>query len=190
LFFGEAKAPARLLRGGQADREGLIVDSGEGRKYYQAAKRRQFPAEGKGCKPRDSSTGVIRDADPEAEECPMILEVRKKQATPEIVVLELHGRLLMGNDSRQVEWSISEAMKEGAKKVVIDLRELDAIDSTGVGILVMCNAKLQKAGGVMRIVSSDGIVESTLQMTHVDRIVKFFETVEAASEKFEAASGG
>ena len=39
----------------------------------------------------------------------------------------------------------------------------------------------------MRIVSSDGIVESTLQMTHVDRIVKFFETVEAASEKFEVA---
>jgi anti-sigma B factor antagonist len=120
----------------------------------------------------------------------MILEVQKKQVTPEIVVLELRGRLLMGNDSRQVEWSIAEVMKEGAKRVVMDLRELDAIDSTGVGILVMCNAKLQKAGGVMRIVCTDGIVESTLQMTHVDRIVKFFETVEAASEKFEAASGG
>jgi len=120
----------------------------------------------------------------------MILEVLKKQVTPEIVVLELRGRLLMGNDSRQVEWSIGEVMKEGAKRVVVDLRGLDAIDSTGVGILVMCNAKLHKAGGVMRIVSSDGIVESTLQMTHVDRIVKFFETVEAASEKFEAASGG
>ena len=88
----------------------------------------------------------------------MILEVQKKQATPEIVVLELRGRLLMGNDSRQVEWSIAEVMKEGGKRVVMDLRELDAIDSTGVGILVMCNAKLQKAGGVMRIVSTDGIV--------------------------------
>jgi anti-sigma B factor antagonist len=127
------------------------------------------------------------NGDSDVEECAMILEVQKKQATPGIVVLELRGRLLMGNDSRQVEWSIAEVMKEGAKKVVMDLRELDAIDSTGVGILVMCNAKLQKAGGVMRIVSSDGIVESTLQMTHVDRIVKFFETVEAASEKFEVA---
>ncbi|HKM67416.1 MAG TPA: STAS domain-containing protein [Candidatus Acidoferrum sp.] len=117
----------------------------------------------------------------------MILEVQKKQATPEIAVMELRGRLLMGNDSRQVEWTMAELLKEGAKKVVLDLRELDAIDSTGVGILVMCNAKLQKAGGVMRIVSSDGIVESTLQMTHVDRIVKFFPTVEEASEKFEAA---
>lgn len=119
----------------------------------------------------------------------MILQVQKKQATPEIAVLELNGRLMMGNDSRQVEWSVADLLKNGVKRVVMDLRGLDAIDSTGVGILVMCNAKLQKEGGMMRIVSTDGIVESTLQMTHVDRIVKFFETVEEASEKFELASG-
>jgi anti-sigma B factor antagonist len=117
----------------------------------------------------------------------MILEVQKKKAGPEVTILELKGRLLMGNDSRQVEWTMAELIKEGTKKVVLDLRELDAIDSTGVGILVMCNAKLQKMGGAMRIVSTDGIVESTLQMTHVDRIVKFFPTVEEASEKFEVA---
>ena len=40
---------------------------------------------------------------------------------------------------------------------------------------------------MMRMVVGDGIVESTLQMTHVDRIVKFFQTVEEASEKFELA---
>jgi hypothetical protein len=39
----------------------------------------------------------------------------------------------------------------------------------------------------MRIVSTGGIVQSTLHLTHVDRIVKFFDTVEAASEKFEVA---
>jgi len=115
----------------------------------------------------------------------MILELQKRQVPPDVAVLELKGRLLMGNDSRQVEWAIGELLKEGAKKVVIDLRLLDAIDSTGVGILVMCNAKLQKTGGAMRIVSVDGIVEDTLKMTHVDRIVKFYPNVEAASEGFE-----
>jgi len=120
----------------------------------------------------------------------MILELEKKQMPTDVTLLELRGRLLMGNDSRQVEWAIAELLKQGAKKVVMDLRQLEAIDSTGVGILVMCNAKLQKAGGVMRIVSSDGIVESTLQMTHVDRIVKFFPTVEEAGEKFELEAKG
>ena len=118
----------------------------------------------------------------------MILEIEKTQVPPDVAVLGLKGRLLMGNDSRQVEWAIAELLKGGARKVVVDLRALDAIDSTGVGILVMCNAKLQKEGGAMRIVSVDGIVENTLQMTHVDRIVKFYGTVEEASEKFEVGS--
>ena len=117
----------------------------------------------------------------------MILQLHKHLLSPDLCQLEFVGKLLMGNDSRQVEWAINDLLKNGLKKVVVDLRGLDAIDSTGVGILVMCNAKLQKAGGVMRIVSTDGIVESTLQMTHVDRIVKFFATVEEANEKFELA---
>ena len=118
----------------------------------------------------------------------MILRVERKQPTADIGVLELNGRLLMGNDSRQVEWSVAELMKDGVKKVVLDLSPLDSIDSTGVGIIVVCHAKLQKSGGNMRIVCMDGIVENTLQMTHVDRIVPFFSSVAEALKNFELAA--
>jgi len=164
--------------------QGLVVDSDESRKYHQAARTGRFPAG------QSQGAGEERtpwSVHPEIQGNAMILEVERRTASQDIAVLELRGRLLMGNDSRQVEWALGELLKDGTKKVVVDLRQLDAIDSTGVGILVMCNAKLQKAGGVMRIVSSDGIVESTLQMTHVDRIVKFFPSVEEATEKFDLA---
>lgn len=115
----------------------------------------------------------------------MILQVEKKELSPGVMLLSLKGRLMMGNDSRQVEWAITELVQEGKTRIILDLTPLDAIDSTGVGIIVMCNAKLQKAGGEMRIVSTDGIVESTLLLTHVDRIVKFFETPEAAAQGFK-----
>jgi anti-sigma B factor antagonist len=114
----------------------------------------------------------------------MILTVNKKHVTPEIGLAELRGRLLMGNDSRQVEWAIAEFLKEGVRKVVLDLSEVDTMDSTGVGILVMCHAKLQKEKGDLRIVSKQGIVHDTLLMTHVDRIVQFFPTLEDATKGF------
>jgi anti-sigma B factor antagonist len=114
----------------------------------------------------------------------MILTVNKKHVTPEIGLAELHGRLLMGNDSRQVEWAVAEFLKEGVKKVVLDLSEVDTMDSTGVGILVMCHAKLQKEKGDLRIVSKQGIVHDTLLMTHVDRIVQCFPTIEEATQGF------
>jgi anti-sigma B factor antagonist len=118
------------------------------------------------------------------QEKAMILTVNKKQLKADVGLAELHGRLLMGNDSRQVEWTIGEFLKEGVKKVVLDLSGVDTMDSTGVGILVMCHAKLQKEKGDLRIVSKAGLVHDTLLMTHVDRIVRFFPTVDDAAKDF------
>ena len=93
----------------------------------------------------------------------------------------------MGNDSRQVEWSVDECINAGVKSIVLDLGGLDMIDSTGVGIIVMCHAKLEKAGGSMRIAGAHGIIQEILHMTHVDRIVRFFATAEEASQNFVPA---
>ena len=115
----------------------------------------------------------------------MILQVQKNQVTPEIAVLALSGRLLMGNDSQQVEWTVADLLKNGIKKVVFDLTALHGIDSTGVGILVVCQAKLQNAAGNLRIAGvQPGIVHETLQMTHVDRLVRFFPTTQEATQNF------
>ncbi|MGB8493599.1 MAG: STAS domain-containing protein [Candidatus Acidiferrum sp.] len=117
----------------------------------------------------------------------MILEVQKKSPAPAVGILELRGRLLMGNDSRQVEWAVVEWINAEVKSVILDLSGLDMIDSTGVGIIVMCHAKLEKAGGSLRIAGGKGIVQEILHMTHVDRIVRFFPTAEEASKNFGPA---
>ncbi len=117
----------------------------------------------------------------------MILEVQKKSPAAAVGILELRGKLLMGNDSRQVEWAIAEWIKAGVKSVIFDLGGLEMIDSTGVGIIVMCHAKLENVGGNLRIAGARGIVQEILHMTHVDKIVKFFPTAEEAGKDFGPA---
>ena len=117
----------------------------------------------------------------------MILQLQKSQPAPDICLMEFSGKLMMGNDSRQVEWGISELLGAGIKKVIFDLSKLESIDSTGVGILVMCEAKLRKAGGALRISGPAGIVNDTLVLTHVDRLVRFFPTASAAAQDLNAA---
>jgi anti-sigma B factor antagonist len=117
----------------------------------------------------------------------MILQLQKSQPAPDICLMEFSGKLMMGNDSRQVEWEISELLGAGIKKVIFDLSKLESIDSTGVGILVMCEAKLRKAGGALRISGPAGIVNDTLVLTHVDRLVRFFPTASAAAQDLNAA---
>jgi len=117
----------------------------------------------------------------------MILQLHKSQPAPDLGQFAFTGKLMMGNDSRQVEWGVSEMLGTGVKKVIFDLSKLDGIDSTGVGILVMCHAKLRNAGGSLRIAGAQGIVLETLQMTHVDKLVQLFATADAAAQNFIVA---
>ena len=117
----------------------------------------------------------------------MILQLHKSQPAPDICLVELSGKLMMGNDSRQVEWGVAELLGAGIKKIIFDLSKIDSIDSTGVGIIVMCEAKVRKAGGALRIAGPAGIVHETLVMTHVDRLVQFFPTANAAAQDFSVS---
>jgi anti-sigma B factor antagonist len=87
-----------------------------------------------------------------------------------------------------VEGKVSELLGGGVKKIIFDLSKLDNIDSTGVGILVMCAGKAKKAGGEVRIAVPEGLVKDTLTMTHVDRLVRIFPMVEEATQDFNVAS--
>ena len=117
----------------------------------------------------------------------MMLQLHKNQLSPDLCQLEFVGKLLMGNEAKQVEWNVSELLVAGVKKIIFDLALVDGIDSTGVGVIVMCQAKLQKAGGSLRVAGAQGIVLETLQMTHVDRLVPMFPTAKEAAQDFVVA---
>jgi anti-anti-sigma factor len=118
----------------------------------------------------------------------MILEVQKKSPEAALGILRLRGKLLLGNDSRQVEWAVVEWIQGEVKSVILDLGGLQMIASTtGVGIIGMCHARLEKVGGSLRIAGAKGIIREILHMMHGDRIVRFFPAAEEASKNFGPA---
>ncbi|MGB9430860.1 MAG: STAS domain-containing protein [Candidatus Acidiferrum sp.] len=117
----------------------------------------------------------------------MILQLQKSQPAPDICLMQLSGKLMMGNDSRQVEWTVAELLGAGVKKIIFDLSKLESIDSTGVGIIVVCEGKVRKAAGELRIAGPVGLVHDTLIMTHVDRLMRFFPTADEAVRDFSMA---
>ena len=115
----------------------------------------------------------------------MILTINRKHIEPDIALLQMSGRIVLGSDSMRVEWSIANLLKENHKKVILDLAGVTVVDSTGVGILVMCYAKMKKAGGSLRIAGVTGMVEETLKLTSVDKLIESYPTVADASRRFE-----
>jgi len=61
-----------------------------------------------------------------------MLEIQTRQLQPEIVVLEIAGRITIGRDCKQLEWATQNLHQEQKKKIIFDLSGVTHIDSTGV----------------------------------------------------------
>jgi anti-sigma B factor antagonist len=81
----------------------------------------------------------------------MITETRTLHVAPDITVVEISGRLNLGNSLLSIETSIRRLVEQGARKLVVDLTGLNYIDSSGIGMLVTSSGQLEQSGGRMRI---------------------------------------
>ena len=116
----------------------------------------------------------------------MLLNIEKQQAANGVVVLKISGRISLGRDSQQIEWQVNDLLKANQNRVVFDLTNVNHMDSTGIGILMMCSARLKKAGGSLRVAGAQGLVGDVLRMTNVDSILGLYPTAAEAATSFDA----
>jgi hypothetical protein len=50
-----------------------------------------------------------------------MLEIQTKQLQPDIVVLEIAGRITIGRDCKHLEWAVDSLVREQRKKIIFDL---------------------------------------------------------------------
>jgi anti-sigma B factor antagonist len=117
----------------------------------------------------------------------VILKIDQSTIAPDIDVFAMSGRLTMGSDSQNVEWNLAKLLQENHKKVIFDLSAVNFLDSSGIGILVMCHAKLKKAGGSLRIAGAQGMVRQIIEMTNVNKLIELYSTSSEASKNFTVA---
>ncbi len=114
-----------------------------------------------------------------------MLEIQTKHLPPDIVVLEITGRITIGRECKQLEWATDSLVREKQqKKVIFDLSGVSHIDSTGVGIIVMSAGLLKEAGGELRLAGINQHIQHVLKVTSVDRLVACNPTVTEAAVGF------
>jgi anti-sigma B factor antagonist len=114
----------------------------------------------------------------------MPLDIHSKPMQPDITVLEMTGKITMGNDCRQIEWTTRDLAAENQKKIIFDLAGVTHIDSTGIGIIVMVAGQMKKAGGQLRVAAATEHIGQLLKMTNVDQIIALHPTVAEAAAAF------
>jgi len=114
-----------------------------------------------------------------------MLEIQTRQLPPDIVVLEISGRITIGRECKQLEWATDSLVREKQqKKIIFDLSGVTHIDSTGIGIIVMSAGQVKEAGGQLRLAGVNRHVEQVLKLTSVDKLVICNSTVTEAASGF------
>lgn len=113
-----------------------------------------------------------------------MLQIQTRQLPPDIVVLEIAGRITIGRDCKQLEWATENLVREQKKKIIFDLSGVTQIDSTGIGILVMSAGQVKNAGGELRVAGAKGHVDEVLRLTNVHELLGVHPTTGAAAEGF------
>ena len=113
-----------------------------------------------------------------------MLSVEKTRLEPDVTVLAVAGRISIGRSAQQLEWEMDELVKGNQNKVILDLAGVSHVDSTGIGIIVLCSGKLKAAGGELRVAGASGLVDQVLRLTKIDNIVRMFPTRADAAAGF------
>lgn len=111
----------------------------------------------------------------------MVTEFKTRQIEPDITVVELTGQLHAGNILLSVESSLNKILKEGPKKIVVDLSGLHLIDSSGIGVLVVSSAQVRKLGGAFRLAGAVGSVANVLAMIGLNQVIPMDPDVDTAA---------
>jgi len=108
---------------------------------------------------------------------PMTTRLRK---SGDAAVLEVDGKLKMGEAVDQFRAQWTQAINDGARLLVIVLSGVPVIDSSGLGSLMRCYASLKAVGGRVKLVGANEVVRQTLDVTHLDKLFDFYDDEAAA----------
>jgi len=112
------------------------------------------------------------------------LEVQRKRIEPDVVLIEIAGKLICGPECQQIEWLTAELLEEGEKKIIFDISRVHHLDSSGIGIIVMCSGKMKEAGAELRVAGAEGHVQTILEITEVGKIVALYPSSADALQGF------
>jgi anti-anti-sigma factor len=112
------------------------------------------------------------------------MKLEKRHIKPGIVVLEITGRISMGNDCEQIDQEVQHHIQRNEKRVIFDLTGVNHIDSAVIGQIVKSHSSLRRSGGVLRLAGVSSMVYGVLQMTQVDKVIEIYPTALDASDNF------
>jgi len=113
----------------------------------------------------------------------MSIEIQQREREG-ITVLDLKGRLTVGEEVSRFRTQLQKLIDSGQRTIVLNMEQVDYIDSTGLGALVMAYTSMQRAGGKIKLLNLSRRGIELLVMTKLTTIFEVFDDEQSSINSF------
>lgn len=107
----------------------------------------------------------------------------------EVVVLEVGGRITLGEGNVMLREAVRDLAENGMTQIVMNLREVVYVDSSGLGELVRTQATIHGKGGRLKLASLHPRVQDLLHTTRLATVFDIHQDEAAAIRSFNGGTG-
>jgi anti-sigma B factor antagonist len=90
-------------------------------------------------------------------------------------IVDLRGRIVLGSGDLALREAVQGLLDAGKTKIILNLKDVDYLDSAGIGELVACKKRAMAKGGDVRLLMPRGTVYSVLTMVGLHLVFKIEE---------------
>jgi anti-sigma B factor antagonist len=102
----------------------------------------------------------------------------------DVSIFELKGTITLGEGDVVLKKAIQESLKDGDKKILLDLDKVKYMDSSGIGELVACYTSVTNRGGQLKLLNLKSRILELLQVTQLLQVFQAYDEEGEALESF------
>ena len=107
-----------------------------------------------------------------------------------VSVVTLKGTIIAGNDKELLMARAEELLEAGETRIILDLGQVNYVDSTGIGALVHIHTTAERRGATVKLLNLTKRIHDVLQITRLSTVFGIYSDLQKAIESFGGAAGG
>jgi anti-sigma B factor antagonist len=109
----------------------------------------------------------------------------KERVVDGVSVLDLSGKIVLGEGDGQVRERIKDLLSDGQKKILLNLGDVTYVDSAGLGALISSYTTTKREGGQLKLVNLTKRIQDLLAIT---KLITVFDTYDTEQEAIDSYS--
>jgi anti-sigma B factor antagonist len=105
-----------------------------------------------------------------------------------VTIVDIKGRIVLGEESASVRDLVCDLLSKGQKQILINLGDVDYIDSMGLGSLVGAFVTVRKQGGHLKLLNVNDKVIDVMQVTKLYTVFDIMDNEAQAVASFGPSS--